>query len=44
MQFPECKFAKTKSIKDQWQHTRSEVMEIQIALNDLREAEPDDRL
>ena len=44
MQYPECKFAKTVSIKAQWEHTRSEAMEIQFALTDLNEAKPTDRL
>lgn len=38
MEFPVCKFAKTNSIKAQWQHVRSEAMEVQIAIVELREA------
>ena len=35
MQFPECKYAKTNSIFEQWQHLRSEVLEVQVAVFDL---------
>ena len=38
MQFPECKYAKTNSIFEQWQHTRSEALEVQIAVFDLLQA------
>ena len=35
MEFPVCKFVKTASITEQWQHVRSEAMEVQMALVDL---------
>ena len=42
MEFPECKFAKTNSIKEQWLHVRSEAMEVQVAIVELREATTDE--
>ena len=42
MDFPECKFAKTNSIKEQWLHVRSEAMEVQVAIVELREATTDE--
>jgi len=38
VEFPVCKFVKTASITEQWQHVRSEAMEVQIAIVELREA------
>lgn len=44
MEFPVCKFAKTNSIVEQWLHLRSEVMEVQNAINDMRMINDDEAL
>lgn len=44
MQFPKIKFAKTNSIVEQWLHLRSEVMEVQNAINDMRMINDDEAL
>lgn len=36
MQFPEIKFSKSNNAYKQFMHLRSEVMEVQVALNELR--------
>ena len=44
MEFPKIKFAKTNSIMEQWLHLRSEVMEVQNAINDMRMINDDEAL